>query len=52
MLLTLKIIFLLVAVFYTLVNVGRLISGQTIPFLNLLFQAIGITGFVVFQWLI
>ena len=52
MLLTLKIIFLLVAVFYTLVNVGRLINRQVIPLLNLLFQAIGITGFVVFQWLI
>ena len=48
----LKFVSLAVAVWLTLVNGGRLLRGQNIPPINLIFQAIGITAFVYLQWLV
>ena len=46
----LKIIFLFLAVFWTLVNFGRLYYKVSIPALNFVIQTIGIVGFIVLQF--
>ena len=50
--LILKIIFLFLAVFFTVVNASRLYGKQNTPPINFIAQAIGITGFIVIQWLL
>lgn len=56
--LTLKILFLFIAIWFSIINSGKLMlrvaEGDDIelPTVNLLIHAIGITGFVVLQWLI
>lgn len=52
MLLVGKILFLLVATFFTFVNVGRVIMRQYVSPINLILQAIGYVGFITLQWLI
>lgn len=51
-LLALKAICLYCAALYTLVNLARLQLGNSIPAINFKFQALGIVGFIVLQWLI
>lgn len=47
-----KCVFLLIAVFFTLTNVGRLYFKNELSTINLALQTIGITGFVMCQWII
>ncbi len=47
-----KCVFLFLAIWALGVNILRAIAGQSVSALNLMLQAIGITGFVVFQWLV
>ena len=46
-----KLGFLFIAVWFTIVNVGRISLQNKLPPINLLLQAIGITGFVWLQWI-
>lgn len=46
-----KIAFLFLAIWWTLVNIGRLIKKNDISGLNILLQAIGITGFIYLQFI-
>lgn len=48
----LKCICLFIAIWWSLVNVGKVYLKNDVPTGNLLIQAIGITGFVTLQWLI
>jgi hypothetical protein len=47
-----KIIFLFLGVFFTSVNMIRAKLGLSIPPVNIVYETIGITGFVTLQWLI
>lgn len=47
----LKISFLFIAVWFTIVNATRLIYKQSIPLINMLIQAIGITGTIYLYFL-
>ena len=46
----LKIIFLFIAVWMTLVNVGNIWCKHAVPILNFLLQTSGIVGFIVLQF--
>lgn len=46
----LKIIFLFLAVWFTIINVVRVANKTGVPFFNMFVQAIGIVGFVVIQF--
>ena len=46
-----KFICLFLSVWGSLINVGKLIRGSSIPTKNLIVQAIGITGFIYLQWI-
>ena len=46
----LKIVFLFLGVWMTLVNSGRLSNKNRIPAKNFIYQAIGIVGFIVLQF--
>ena len=48
----LKIGFLFLAIWFSLVNSIRFFKSNSIPGMNIILQAIGITGFIVIQWLI
>lgn len=52
MLIALKILFLFIAIWSSLIYVGRLIVKQKIHALILIAQAIGITGFIYCQFFI
>lgn len=47
-----KAIFLFIAIMFTLINILRTIAKNDIPPTNIIYQAIGITGFITLQWLI
>lgn len=47
-----KIIFLFIAIWFTLINVTRTIREQGLKPMNFIWQAIGLTGFIVLQWII
>lgn len=47
----LKIVFLFLGVWWSLINTVKTIRGQELSVLNFIFQAIGITGFVYIQFL-
>lgn len=47
-----KIIFLFIAILYTVVNGSRIIRGQHVPAANMITMAAGITGFITLMWLI
>lgn len=47
-----KIIFLFIAIWFTIINVTRSIRQQSIHTANFILQAIGLTGFIVLQWII
>jgi len=51
-LLILKIVFLFVGVLFTLTNVIRTTLKNDVSAANMIYQAIGITGFIVLQWLV
>ena len=46
----LKIIFLFIAVWMTLVNTGNIWCKHAVPTLNFLLQTVGIVGFIVLQF--
>ncbi len=50
--LILKILFLFVSIWFTLINTLRLTAKQNIHWSNLVIQAIGITGFITIMFLI
>jgi len=50
--LVLKIAFLYLGIMWTVNNSIRMILKNSIPAFNIRAQAIGITGFIVLQWLI
>ena len=45
-----KIIFLIIAIYFTIVNTGRVCENMDISPLNILLQTIGIVGFVALQF--
>jgi hypothetical protein len=47
-----KVLLLFVGVWFTIVNIIRVALNNNIPGINIMIQAIGITGFIYFQWLI
>ena len=47
---TLKIIFLFIAVWMTLVNTANIWCKHAVPILNFLLQTVGIVGFIVLQF--
>lgn len=51
-LLLLKIAFLFTGIFFTVVNASRAYYKNVIPSSNFFLQTIGITGFIVLQFLI
>jgi hypothetical protein len=51
-LIILKAIFLFIAILFTIANIIRVIFKNDIPVTNTVLQTIGITGFIVLQWLI
>lgn len=50
--LVVKIIFLFIAVFFTVINVTGAWQKSSLPTVNFVMQTVGIVGFVVCQWLI
>ena len=50
--LIIKIICIFLVVLFTLVNSALVLHKNTVPAINFILQAIGITGFIVLQWLI
>jgi len=48
-LIILKIIFLFLGVWMTIVNTGRLFQKDSVPAVSLFIQAVGIVGFIVIQ---
>lgn len=46
----LKIAFLFLAVWFTLVNAGRVYYKNSMPAMNTFWQSVGIVGFVVLQF--
>ena len=48
----LKFGFLFIGIMFTIVNIMRMIAKNDLPAANMIFQAIGITGFIVLQWLV
>jgi len=49
---TYKFIFLFIAIWFTLINTFMLFAKRNIPFINIFIQALGITGFIILQFLI
>jgi len=47
-----KCVFLLLAILFTIVNIMRAHAKNDLPGINLVLQAIGITGFIICQWII
>ena len=50
--LVLKIAFLFMAILFTCVNLTKTSLKNDVPVSNLLLQAVGITGFIVMQWVL
>ena len=50
MLVIVKLVALLLAILFTLVNTGRFINKTSIPVANILIQAISITIFIIIQF--
>ena len=48
----LEIAFLLLGILFTLVNLSRLVYNETIPTINMLLWAIGVTGFIALHWVL
>lgn len=48
----LKYTFLFLAIWFTIINTSLVCMRDGIPFVNFLFQAVSVTGFVIVQWLI
>ncbi len=43
----LKVLAILITVFWTITNTGRLIMRNDVPLGNIIFQTIGITGLII-----
>lgn len=52
LLFTLKVVSLFQVIFWSLINGTKFYRGHRISGMNFFFQSIGITGFIVLQWLI
>lgn len=48
----LKYAFLFLAIWFTPINISKVCLRNRIIFANFFYQAVGITGFVIIQWLI
>ncbi|ALS22151.1 hypothetical protein [Paenibacillus naphthalenovorans] len=48
--LALKVLFLFLGVWWTLVNTGKFFKNNDIPSWNIFLQALGIVGFIVLQF--
>lgn len=46
----LKLLFLSVAIFFTLVNTAKVFAKNSIPSVNFVYQTIGIVGFIALQF--
>ena len=46
-----KGLLLFVAIFFSLINTTRIFYKTNIPTINFFLQALGITGLIVYQWL-
>ena len=46
----LKLLFLSVAIFFTLVNTAKVLGKNAIPAINFVYQTIGIVGFIALQF--
>lgn len=49
-LIIIKLISLFLGVLFSIINIGRLIYRQNIPFTNIIFQTIGLLGFIIIQF--
>lgn len=47
-----KLVCIFIAIFFTLVNVTKIIYRDDIPVLDFALWAIGLTGFIYLQWMI
>ncbi len=47
-----KIGFLFVGVLFSCVNACRAVNKSDLPAMNMLLQAVGISGFITLQWLL
>ena len=45
-----KLISLFIGIWFTLVNIGRILSNNSVSVTNYLYQAIGITVFIIIQF--
>lgn len=52
MLLVFKVLFLFAAVFFTVINTGKIYLNEPVRFPNLFWQTVGIVGFITLEWLI
>lgn len=50
--LILKVICIYLTILFTLSNTTKAIHKDTVPGMNFILQAAGITGFIVLQWMI
>jgi len=50
--LTLKIYFLFIGIWFTIINTSNVIAKKNISAINIIYQAIGITGFITVMFLI
>ena len=50
--LILKVLFLFISIWFTIINTGRIIAKQNIHWSNFIYQAIGLTGFITVMFLI
>ena len=48
----LKIVFLFIAVLFIIANSIRIYYKNDVPFANIFYNTIGITGFIYLQWMI
>lgn len=48
----LRFIFLFIGVWFTIINTSKVCLRNSVPFANFFYQSIGITGFVITQWLL
>ena len=47
----LKLIFLFIAIWFTIINIGRIMLKNDVSVINGVLHAIGITGFIYLQFL-
>ena len=50
LLVIIKLTSLFLGVLFSMINIGRLYVRQRIPFMNFVFQTIGLLGFIIIQF--